>query len=57
MKLIVEFELDDSFEAYIPDNEEKLRQLLRPGLDGVKASIIDVINDDDNIIIKPKQDD
>lgn len=53
MKLIVEFELDDSWDVYIPDNEEKLRQLLRSGLDGVKASIIDII-DDDIIIYKIK---
>ncbi len=40
MKLLVEFELDDSWEAYIPNDEEKLRCIVRPLLEGVKMRIV-----------------
>ena len=43
MKLIVEFELNESWEAYIPDNEEKLKNIIQPMLSGIKAKILNVL--------------
>ena len=41
MKLLVEFELDESWDAYIPNNEEKLKNLINPQLDGVTMRLVD----------------
>jgi len=41
MKLLVEFELDESWDAYIPDNEEKLKNLIKPQLEGVTTRIVE----------------
>ena len=40
MKLLVEFELDDSWEAYLKDDDERLECLIRPMLGGVKTRIV-----------------
>ena len=44
MKLLVEFELDESWDAYIPNNEEKLKALIRPQLEGVKTTVVENLN-------------
>jgi hypothetical protein len=44
MKLLVEFELDESWDAYIPDNNEKLKNLIKPQLEGVKATVVENLN-------------
>ena len=41
MKLLVEFELDESWEAYIPDNKEKLKAIIRSQLEGIKAKVVE----------------
>lgn len=48
MKLVVEFELDDSWDAYIPDNEEKLNTLISENVDtdSVTARIVSADNVD-----------
>ncbi len=40
MDLIVKFELDESWEAYHPNDEERLKALIKSQLEGVKATII-----------------
>jgi len=41
MKLLVEFELDESWEAYITDNEERLNNLVKSQLEGVKTRVVE----------------
>jgi len=41
MKLTIELELDESWEAYYTNNEERLKNLIRHDLEGVKATIIE----------------
>lgn len=41
MKLLVEFDLDESWESYIPDNNEKLKALIKSQLEGVKAKVVE----------------
>ena len=41
MKLLVEFTLDDSWEAYFANDEQRLNALIQaPALDGVEARIV-----------------
>ena len=40
MELTVKFKLDDSWEAYYPNDEERLKALIKPMLEGVKFKII-----------------
>lgn len=40
-KLIVEIEFDESWDAYIPDDKEKVNNILMPGLDGVNVKILE----------------
>ena len=39
-ELILKITLDDSWEAYIPDDVEKIKQILRPGLEGVEVELV-----------------
>jgi hypothetical protein len=40
-KLTIEIEFDESWDAYIPDDKEKVKHILMPGLDGVKVKIVE----------------
>jgi len=40
-KLTVEFELDETWEAYYATDEERLKNLIKPQLEGVKMTIIE----------------
>ena len=40
-KIIVEIEFDDSWEEYIPDDNEKLNALFKAGTTGYSAKIVE----------------
>ena len=40
-KLTIEIEFDESWDAYIPDDEEKVKHILMPQLEGVKVKIVE----------------
>jgi hypothetical protein len=40
-KIILEVEFDESWDAYIPDDKEKVNHIIMPNLDGVKVKILD----------------
>lgn len=39
-KVIVEFELDDSYTAYLPNDQERIESLINPRISGMKFKII-----------------
>ncbi len=41
MKLTIELELEDNFDYYYPNNDEKLKVLLNPELSDVKATVVE----------------
>ena len=40
-KLTIEIEFDESWDAYIPEDKEKVKHILMPGLDGVEIKIVE----------------